>query len=113
MWRNGRRLNFGWGRDVDGGGPTAFHGLNTGFCREKRLLVYILCCTHELTLLAASAFAAFEGCLLSLQQIEEGKVLKIRYTLGNRYLVDICCLSEAFLGGQNLKQMAPQQQELA
>ena len=75
-----------------GGGPTAFHGLNTGFCREKRLLVYILCCTHELTLLAASAFAAFEGCLLSLQQIEEGKVLKIRYqwyTLGNRYLVDI------------------------
>jgi hypothetical protein len=80
VWRNGRRLNFGWGaRDVDGGGPTAFHGLNTGFCREKRLLVYILvCCTHELTLLAASAFAAFEGCLLSLQQIEEGKVLKIR-----------------------------------
>ena len=77
--------------DVDGGGPTAFHGLNTGFCREKRLLVYILaCCTHELTLLcAASAFAAFEGCLLSLQQIEEVKVLKIRYTLGNCYLVDI------------------------
>ena len=25
------------------------------------------------------------------------KVLKIRYTLGNRYLVDICWLSEAFL----------------
>ena len=97
MWRNGRRLNFGWGaRDVDGGSPTAFHGLNTGFCREKRLLVYILCCTHELTLLAASAFAAFKGCLLSLQQIEEGKVVKIRYTLGNCYLVDICWLSEAF-----------------
>ena len=73
--------------DVDGGGPTAFHGLNTGFCKEKRILVYILlCCTHELTLLAASAFAAFEGCLLSLQQIEECKVLKIRYTLVN-YLV--------------------------
>ena len=94
MWRNGRRLNFGWGRDVDGGGPTAFHGLNTGFCREKRLLVYILvCCTHELTLLAASAFAAFKGCLLSLQQIEEGKVVKIRCTLGNRYLVDILSIT--------------------
>ena len=71
-----------------GGGPTAFHGLNTGFCKEKRLLVYILvCCTHELTLLAASAFAVFEGCQLSLEQIKEGKVLKIRYSLENCYLV--------------------------
>ena len=78
-------MGEGWILDDNGGGSTAFHGLNTGFCREKRLLVYILCCTHELTLLAASAFAAFEGCLLSLQQIEYGKVLKTRYTLKVSY----------------------------
>ena len=93
--------------DVDGGGPTAFHGLNTGFCREKRLLVYILvCCTHELTLLcAASAFAAFEGCLLSLQQKEEGKVLKVRNTLGNRYLVAVFRMIKDNIKKKNLSSL--------
>ena len=93
--------------DVGGGGPTAFHGLNTGFCREKRLLVYILaCCTHELTLLcAASAFAAFEGCLLSLQQIEEGKVLKVRNTLGNRYLVAVFRMIKDNIKKKNLSSL--------
>jgi hypothetical protein len=32
-------------------------------------------------------FAERKGCLLSLQQIKEGKVLKIRYTVENCYLV--------------------------
>jgi hypothetical protein len=52
-----------------------------GFAERKSCL-----CTFYAILTSSLFLQPLKGCQLSLQQIEEGKVLKIRYSLGN-YLV--------------------------